>query len=155
LAELISRAGGLTTNAYLFGAEFTREEVQKSQKANLARLITRIENESQSNLTSLAQNAGGTLDAATLQARLAIAKEEQLQTIKRLKELQPSGRIALSHPATETNQLSKLPSISLQPFDRLLIAQAVSLRECGSIAEDIPIISKDTAFDSYEVKRLW
>jgi protein involved in polysaccharide export with SLBB domain len=121
LAELISRAGGLTTNAYLFGAEFTREEVQKSQKANLARLITRIENESQSNLTSLAQNAGGTLDAATLQARLAIAKEEQLQTIKRLKELQPSGRIALSHPATETNQLSKLPSISLQPFDRLLI----------------------------------
>jgi protein involved in polysaccharide export with SLBB domain len=121
LAELISRAGGLTSNAYLFGAEFTREEVQKSQKANLARLITRIENESQSNLTSLAQNAGGTLDAATLQARLAIAKEEQLQTIKRLKELQPSGRIALSHPATETNQLSKLPSISLQPFDRLLI----------------------------------
>ena len=121
LAELISRAGGLTTNAYLFGAEFTREEVQKSQKANLARLITRIENESQSNLTSLAQNAGGSLDAATLQARLAIAKEEQLQTIKRLKELQPSGRIALSHPATETNQLSKLPNISLQPFDRLLI----------------------------------
>ena len=121
LAELISRAGGLTTNAYLFGAEFTREEVQKSQKANLSRLITRIENESQSNLTSLAQNAGGTLDAATLQARLAIAKEEQLQTIKRLKELQPSGRIALSHPATETNQLSKLPNISLQPFDRLLI----------------------------------
>jgi protein involved in polysaccharide export with SLBB domain len=121
LAELISRAGGLTSNAYLFGAEFTREEVQKSQKANLARLITRIENESQSNLTSLAQNAGGTLDAATLQARLAIAKEEQLQTIKRLKELQPSGRIALSHPATETNQLSKLPNISLQPFDRLVI----------------------------------
>ena len=48
-----------------------------------------------------------------------------------------------------------LPLHHRDPFDRLLIAQAVSLRECGSIAEDIPIISKDTAFDSYEVKRLW
>jgi|688.fasta_scaffold139925_3 PIN domain nuclease of toxin-antitoxin system len=53
------------------------------------------------------------------------------------------------------NLISSLPLYHRDPFDRLLIAQAVSLRECGSIAEDIPIISKDTAFDSYEVKRLW
>lgn len=33
------------------------------------------------------------------------------------------------------------------PFDRLLIAQA--------IVESMPIVSADTAFDTYAVKRLW
>lgn len=33
------------------------------------------------------------------------------------------------------------------PFDRLLIAQA--------IIEDIPILSRDTAFDSYGANRIW
>jgi PIN domain nuclease of toxin-antitoxin system len=33
------------------------------------------------------------------------------------------------------------------PFDRLLIAQA--------IVEDIPIISVDAAFDAYPVRRIW
>ena len=33
------------------------------------------------------------------------------------------------------------------PFDRLIIAQA--------IAEGIPIISSDSAFDAYPVRRLW
>ena len=33
------------------------------------------------------------------------------------------------------------------PFDRMLIAQA--------IVEGLPIVSRDTAFDAYGVKRLW
>jgi PIN domain nuclease of toxin-antitoxin system len=33
------------------------------------------------------------------------------------------------------------------PFDRMLIAQAV--------AENIPIVSNDRAFDQYDVERLW
>jgi PIN domain nuclease of toxin-antitoxin system len=33
------------------------------------------------------------------------------------------------------------------PFDRLLIAQ--------SLAEQIPLVSRDTAFDSYGVTRIW
>jgi PIN domain nuclease of toxin-antitoxin system len=33
------------------------------------------------------------------------------------------------------------------PFDRLLIAQAV--------VEGFPVVSVDTAFDAYPVKRLW
>lgn len=40
-----------------------------------------------------------------------------------------------------------LPLHHRDPFDRLLIAQAQSL--------DVPIVSADTAFDQYEVSRLW
>lgn len=40
-----------------------------------------------------------------------------------------------------------LPSVHKDPFDRMLIAQ--------SQAENVPIISNETVFDSYGVRRLW
>ena len=43
--------------------------------------------------------------------------------------------------------LSRLPFHHRDPFDRLLIAQA--------IAEKISIISADSIFDHYEIHRLW
>ena len=44
-------------------------------------------------------------------------------------------------------QLTTLPLHHQDPFDRLIVAQA--------IVEGIPIISKDEAFDLYDVKREW
>jgi PIN domain nuclease of toxin-antitoxin system len=44
-------------------------------------------------------------------------------------------------------QLSNLPHHHRDPFDRILIAQAIS--------ENIPIVSIDVAFDSYNVNRIW
>jgi len=43
--------------------------------------------------------------------------------------------------------VSTLPFHHRDPFDRLLVAQA--------IVEGMPIVSVDTAFDVYGVKRLW
>jgi PIN domain nuclease of toxin-antitoxin system len=43
--------------------------------------------------------------------------------------------------------LSTLPFHHRDPFDRLLVAQAM--------VESMPIVSIDAAFDSYPVKRLW
>lgn len=46
-----------------------------------------------------------------------------------------------------TSLLTTLPLYHKDPFDRLLIAQAV--------VEEMPIISVDTWFDSYQVERIW
>ena len=121
LLTLIQRAGGLTQDAYLFGSTFTREEVRQSQKANLDRLISRVQSEGQTSLTALAQNAGSALDAASMQARLAAAQEDQKKTIERLRNLKPEGRISLGLQPSLFNNSSKLPEISLQPGDRLKI----------------------------------
>lgn len=43
--------------------------------------------------------------------------------------------------------ISTLPLYHRDPFDRLLIAQAID--------EDIPILSRDRAFDAYSVQRFW
>ncbi|AMW29519.1 type II toxin-antitoxin system VapC family toxin [Arthrospira platensis] len=43
--------------------------------------------------------------------------------------------------------LSSLPFYHKDPFDRLLIAQ--------SMQENIPILSKDMAFNAYPIQRIW
>lgn len=43
--------------------------------------------------------------------------------------------------------LTKLPFHHRDPFDRLLVAQCIT--------EKCAIISRDTAFDSYQIERLW
>lgn len=43
--------------------------------------------------------------------------------------------------------LSELPRHHRDPFDRLLIAQAIS--------EGVPVIGTDSAFDAYPVRRVW
>jgi PIN domain nuclease of toxin-antitoxin system len=44
-------------------------------------------------------------------------------------------------------EVSRLPFHHRDPFDRLMIAQAMW--------EQIPIVSADMAFDAYSVKRIW
>ncbi len=51
--------------------------------------------------------------------------------------------VSLAH----LNVVSKLPFHHRDPFDRLMIAQAM--------VEQLPIVSVDTTFDSYSVKRFW
>jgi PIN domain nuclease of toxin-antitoxin system len=43
--------------------------------------------------------------------------------------------------------VSRLPFYHRDPFDRLLVAQAM--------VEQMPIISADSAFDAYGIQRLW
>jgi PIN domain nuclease of toxin-antitoxin system len=45
------------------------------------------------------------------------------------------------------DELAKLPFHHRDPFDRMIVAQG--------LAEDIPIISRDRAFESYSAKVLW
>ncbi|MBD2498014.1 PIN domain-containing protein [Nostoc sp. FACHB-280] len=51
--------------------------------------------------------------------------------------------IKIGHVST----VSQLPLHHRDPFDRMLIAQA--------IVENLPILSADTIFDAYPIKRLW
>ena len=46
-----------------------------------------------------------------------------------------------------SSQLTGLPFHHRDPFDRMLIAQAIS--------ENIPIVGADAAFDSYSIVRFW
>ncbi len=54
---------------------------------------------------------------------------------------------ALNVTAAHIFELASLPLYHRDPFDRLLIAQAR--------AESLQIVSADSAFDAYEIERIW
>jgi PIN domain nuclease of toxin-antitoxin system len=58
-----------------------------------------------------------------------------------------AGYSLLSIDAAMALRAGRLVSQHRDPFDRVLAAQA--------LVEDIPIISKDTQFDSFGVRRIW
>lgn len=58
-----------------------------------------------------------------------------------------NGFLVLSIEPRHTAAIVGLHHHHKDPFDRLLIAQAV--------AEDVPVVGADAAFDAYPVRRIW
>jgi PIN domain nuclease of toxin-antitoxin system len=58
-----------------------------------------------------------------------------------------NGFVYLHIEPKHTARLTTLPFHHKDPFDRLLVAQAM--------VEGVPIISNDTALDAYGITRLW
>jgi PIN domain nuclease of toxin-antitoxin system len=81
--------------------------------------------------------------------KLSLAKltvpQPPLQFIEN--ELRKNRIAVLAVGFRHLENLIVLPFHHRDPFDRLIIAQAVS--------ESMPIISRDAAFDAYPVQRLW
>jgi PIN domain nuclease of toxin-antitoxin system len=73
-----------------------------------------------------------------LPAPFAAFWEEQLQT---------NDFSLLPITVAHTARVAVLPFYHRDPFDRLIIAQ--------SLAEGIPVVSSDAAFDAYGVGRIW
>jgi protein involved in polysaccharide export with SLBB domain len=121
LTTVLQRAGGLTHDAYLFGASFYREDVRKSQAENLEKLIRRLEAESSASVAQISQSMGASADAPLAQARILAAQQAQRQSIERVRNLKPEGRIAMDMPPEMYNYVNKLPELRLQNGDRFVV----------------------------------
>ncbi len=116
LSSIINRAGGLTDEAYLFGAVYMREDVKKLQKQRIKEYVDRLEEDvltltSQSAETSLEQ------DEAAIVLKTLTAKK---QLLEKMKKSEPTGRMvvdlekALQSPGSNQD-------LRLQAGDRLVI----------------------------------
>jgi protein involved in polysaccharide export with SLBB domain len=120
--SLLAKAGGPTSNAYLFGTAFYRETVRKEQEVNLEKAASRLEsqlrNEQSKGLANLRALSGADAQAAATQkeAEMEIAKE----TIARFRQLKPTGRIAFGLEPNERS-FARLPQIKLENGDRLVV----------------------------------
>lgn len=81
--------------------------------------------------------------------KVSIGKLELRMTFAELlkREVYANAIELLEIQAQHLDELAKLPFYRKDPFDRLIIAQ--------SLAENIPIVTKDSAFDSYPTTILW
>jgi polysaccharide export outer membrane protein len=112
--HLVERVGGFTANAYLYGAEFTRESVRIDQQKGLDRLIANLEEDITRN--ALAPAGVNPEDIADNRARL----EAQRQMVEKLREVKAAGRVVLDLKP-DSSGVGDLPEIALEDGDRFVV----------------------------------
>jgi len=117
LKQLLTRAGGFTPQAYVFGLEFTREETRQRQRESLASAVARLEALS---ATQTAREAANRRDDATAERGAQVSNAATQAQLVRLSRLQPNGRIALELQP-EIVSLSDLPDLPLENGDRIIV----------------------------------
>lgn len=120
LPQLLSKAGGLTPDAYLFGSAFYREEVRRNQALALNQLVNRLESQVQSRVSTSAANVSGSDAPGVAQLRLQAEVAAQKEALQRLRELRPTGRIMLGLQGLGA-QPGELPPLKLESQDRLVV----------------------------------
>ncbi|MBI5068806.1 MAG: SLBB domain-containing protein [Deltaproteobacteria bacterium] len=116
LRRLVERAGGLARNAYLFGAEFTRESTRKDQQSRLEEVARRAERELEHSGVERLTRAISAEEAAATRVQI----DSQRAAIQRMRFLKASGRMVLElDPAA--GKVEDLPDIVLENGDRLYV----------------------------------
>ena len=154
LPQLLARAGGLTSQAYVYGTEFTRETVRKQQQKNLDQVIRRLESQAQSATATLTANLTGerAAQAATLQQQQMAQQRAQ---IDKLKSLRSQGRVSLeldtdtwANPPQDRSQLSQLaldtlPNLPLEDGDAIHVPSwPAFVSAAGSVNNENVLIYK-------------
>ena len=113
LHDVVSRAGGLTKDAYLFGSEFTRESTRIEQQKRLDDFVNELEQQVE---RGAARGVSKPEEAATLKERL----EGQRRLIDKLREMRATGRVVFElKPGV--SDVAELPDIPLEDGDRLFV----------------------------------
>jgi protein involved in polysaccharide export with SLBB domain len=137
LRQLVARVGGLAPNAYLFGAQFTRESTRIQQEKTLEEALNRLERDIQRFNSLRAQNVTSAEDAASLKQQA----ENQQALLTRLRQIRPIGRIVLEVP--EAAQLKDLPDVPLEDGDRFIVPPPPSMVSVfGSVYSESSFVYK-------------
>lgn len=122
LQTLLAKAGGPTSNAYLFGTEFYRETARREQQANLEKAADRLEKQLRSEQAKGAANLRDVsgVDVAVLQAQRQAQIEAAKEELNRFRQLKATGRIAFDLEPTERS-FARLPQLKLENGDRLVL----------------------------------
>jgi protein involved in polysaccharide export with SLBB domain len=117
LHSVLQRAGGLTSNAYVYGSQLLRESARIEQQNSLDQLADAMEVQVRQSALSVAATATGG-DAQVL---------AQLQEgiVSQLRAVRATGRVALPVKPSD-NKLTDYPNMLLEDNDRLIIPHTPS-----------------------------
>ena len=118
LQGLLTRAGGFTPQAYVYGLELSREETRARQRENLATAMNRLEALS---AVQAARDAANRRDDPTGAASSTLVSSAATRAqLSRLSRIQPNGRIALEL-TPDIRTLDSLPNLPLEHGDRISV----------------------------------
>ena len=116
LRQLLARIGGITANAYAYGAEFTRESTRIQQQMRLDDALGRLDVEMQRSGVKRAQGVVAVEQAQSLEAEA----QAQRALLVKLRQIRATGRIVLE-VKPEAKSLKDFPDLVLEDGDRLLV----------------------------------
>jgi protein involved in polysaccharide export with SLBB domain len=131
LRHLVERAGGFTPDAYLFGAELTRESTRIVQQQRLDNYLTQLEISTD---RAGAANSAGAITPTDQSANAGTVAATQA-LVTRLRELRASGRVVLSL-TPDSNNVNNLPDLALEDGDRFIVpSKPSSVNVVGAVYE--------------------
>ena len=121
LRQLVKRAGGLSPEAYLYGAEFTRESTRRVQQLRYNEYVDQIALTASTNAQNTASRAISATDANSFAAQ----QSQLTNIINNLRSIRATGRIVLELPPGATTA-DELPDMPLEDGDKLIIPRVPS-----------------------------
>ena len=112
LKDVIERAGGMTSRAYVFGAVFTRESARIQQQKSLEEMVRNLE-------TSIQRNSMANAQRSDQQAAMLQSQTNQA-LIDKVRRLKASGRVVLNSQSVRSDKFS-ITDMELEDGDRLYI----------------------------------
>jgi protein involved in polysaccharide export with SLBB domain len=139
LRQLVTRLGGLSPRAYLFGSVFTRESTRLAQQRKMDEAVNRLAQEVERSASIRAQNLSSPEEALGFSTRI----DSQRRLVENLRKVRATGRIVLDLKAT-ANRVEDLPDIVLEDGDRLFVPYAPStVTVLGAVYNENDFIWKD------------
>ena len=126
LRSLVRRAGGLTANAYLYAAEFTRKSTRVLEQKRLDEYVDRVAHQMERN--SINQSNAVTNPMQQMQAA-SINRD----LVAQLRQVRATGRVVLELGPHSSGE-SALPDLPLEDGDRLVIPSTpATVQVIGSV----------------------
>ncbi len=117
LRQLVERAGGLSSDAYLYGSEFTRESTRRLQQQRLNDYVSKIcagSDDARRRRRPTARSARRT------RRQRSHGQTQNQALLTSLRQARASGRIVLNlHP--DSNQVAELPELPLEDGDVFIV----------------------------------
>lgn len=117
LSDLITKAGGFTSKAFLKGAIFTRKSVAEEQRKSLQQMADRMERELLESMQNIASGSSGT---AGITGALNTEYERRRQLINNLRQVDIMGRV-ITRIDTPKNIMGTAWDYELEDGDTLQI----------------------------------
>lgn len=121
LRQLVARAGGLTSDAYLYASEFTRQSTRRVEQQRLIDYANQLDAQVSAQTSSSSARAITDRDAAAAEASAAEARA----AVARLRQLQPIGRIVLQLKP-DSQGVDAIPDLPLEDGDRFIVPKTPS-----------------------------
>jgi protein involved in polysaccharide export with SLBB domain len=147
LRDLVRRAGGLTTKAYLYGSEFTRESTRLLQQQRLDEYVRTVDLEAERGTLAL------TASAITTSPNTNAAIDATRELVTQLKQIRATGRVVLDvHPASAG--LDDVPAIGLEDGDRFTVPSApATINVVGAVYDQNSFIYRPGSLTATYMKK--